>query len=55
MQDCEFLQESHLNLIQDLPLNNKEDQQQHMQMPSVKTMSTVQPQYGAVQPPLNLE
>lgn len=53
MQDCEFLQESHMNLIQELPSKYKEEPAQQMQMPSVKTIGAVPPQYGAVQAPLN--
>jgi hypothetical protein len=54
MQDCEFLQESHMNLIQELPSKYKDGAEQQMDMPCVKTMAAA-PQYGAVQPPLNIE
>jgi hypothetical protein len=52
LQDCEYLQESHLNLIQELP-QREESAPQQIQMPCVKTISPAQPQYGAVQPASN--
>ena len=40
-----------MNLIQELPSKYKESTPQQIQMPCVKTINPVQPQYGAVQPP----
>lgn len=54
MQDCEFLQDSHMNLIQELPSNQNENADGRIDLPCVKTM-TAAPQYGAVLPPLTMQ